>query len=50
MRKLIERMVFYIRYEMTEDVKARIEMGILCGVMLIALGVFGYSLYVLYRQ
>ena len=34
MRKLIERMVFYIRYEMTEDVKSRIELGVLCGAML----------------
>ena len=27
MRKFIERIAFYIRYEMTEEVKARIEMG-----------------------
>ena len=50
MRKLIERMVFYIRYEMTEDVKARIELGVLCGTLLIAFGVLGYGLYGLYRQ
>ena len=36
MRKLIERIAFYIRYEMTEEVKARIEMGVLCGTLLIA--------------
>ena len=50
MRKLIERMVFYIRYEMTEDVKLRIEMGVLCGITFIALSVFGYSLYGLHQQ
>ena len=33
MRKLIERIAFYIRYEMTEEVKARIEMGVLCGTL-----------------
>ena len=50
MRKLIERMVFYIRYEMTEDVKSRIELGVLCGITFMALGVFGYSLYGLHQQ
>lgn len=50
MRKLIERIAFYIRYEMTEEVKARIEMGVLCGTLLIAFGVLGYGLYGLYRQ
>ena len=50
MRKLIERIAFYIRYEMTEEVKARIELGVLCGTMLIAFGVLGYGLYGLYRQ
>ena len=49
MRKLIERIAFYIRYEMTEDVKARIELGVLCGTLLIAFGVLGYGLYGLYR-
>ena len=44
MRKLIERIAFYIRYEMTEEVKARIEMGVLCGTLLIAFGVLGYGL------
>ena len=33
MRKLIERIAFYIRYEMTEDVKSRIELGVLCGAL-----------------
>ena len=33
MRKFIERIAFYIRYEMTEEVKARIELGVLCGAM-----------------
>ena len=34
MRKPIERIAFYIRYEMTEEVKARIELGVLCGTLL----------------
>lgn len=34
MRRFIERIAFYIRYEMTEEVKARIELGALCGTML----------------
>lgn len=50
MRKFIERIAFYIRYEMTEEVKARIELGVLCGTLLIAFGVLGYGLYGLYRQ
>ena len=49
MRKFIERIAFYIRYEMTEEVKARIELGVLCGTLLIAFGVLGYGLYGLYR-
>ena len=48
MRKPIERIAFYIRYEMTEEVKARIELGVLCGTLLIAFGVLGYGLYGLY--
>lgn len=50
MRKLIERIAFYIRYEMTEEVKSRIELGVLCGITFIALSVFGYSLYGLHQQ
>ena len=50
MRRFIERIAFYIRYEMTEEVKARIELGVLCGTLLIAFGVLGYGLYGLYRQ
>lgn len=50
MRKLIERIAFYIRYEMTEDVKSQIELGVLCGITFMGLGVFGYSLYGLHQQ
>lgn len=50
MRQLIQRLTFYIRYEMTETAKTRIEIGVLCGITFIAISVFGYSLYGLHQQ
>ena len=41
MRKAIRRILFYIRYEMTSDVKMRIEMGIAICMVLLCLGFAG---------
>ncbi len=49
MRKAIRRILFYIRYEMTSDVKMRIEMTSIVCVILSSLGVISYQFYHLHK-
>lgn len=48
MKDFIQRIIFYLRYEMTHDVEVRIEATCIACVMLAGLGIAGYQLYTLH--
>lgn len=49
MQNLIQRIRFYLRYEMTHDVEVRIEVACIACVMLACLAVVGWQFYTLHR-
>lgn len=49
MKDFIQRIIFYLRYEMTHDVEMRIEAVCIACVMLACIGIAGYQLYPLHR-
>lgn len=50
MKSLVQRILFYLRYEMTDDVRMRVELTCIACVMLACLGVLGYRLHALHRM
>lgn len=49
MKSLIQRVGFYLRYEMDYDVKMRIELACIACVMLACLAVVGWQFHTLHR-
>ena len=49
MKDTLQRILFYLRYEMTEDVRTRIELSVLSGLILLFLGFIGYQAHKWYR-
>lgn len=50
MKSLVQRILFYFRYEMTDDVRMRIELACIACVMLVVIGVMGHRLHALHRM
>lgn len=50
MKDTLQRILFYLRYEMTEDVRTRIELASIACVLLVCLGVSGYYLHKLHQE
>ena len=50
MKSLFQRILFYLRYEMAEEVRTRVEWTCIACVMLVGLGVTGYRLHALHRM
>ena len=49
MKDTLQRILFYLRYEMTEYVRTRIELSVLSGLILLFLGFIGYQAHEWYR-
>ena len=49
MKDTLQRILFYLRYEMTEDVRTRIEFSVLSGLILLFLGFIGYQAHKWYQ-
>ena len=49
MKDTLQRILFYLRYEITEDVRTRIELSVLSGLILLFLGFIGYQAHEWYR-
>ena len=43
MKDTLQRILFYLRYEMTEDVRTWIELSVLSGLILLFLGFHTFS-------
>lgn len=50
MKSLVQRILFYFRYEMTDDVRMRAELASIACVMFVVIGVMGHRIHTLHRM